>query len=87
MGSLSILDRCASNQSHLDVVRVDLVPGQHVEGAVVGATQEDAPARIVPANRYREGDGQGREVARHNTLGIFYKGQLKKSGQFISYKR
>ena len=30
------------------------MPGQHVEGAVVGATQEDAPAGIVPANRYRE---------------------------------
>ena len=63
------------------MVRVDLVPGQHVEGAVVGATQEDAPARIVPANQYR--DGQGRDVARHDILGNSYKGQLKLTGQIV----
>ena len=32
---------------HLDVVRVDLGPGQHVEGAVVVSSQEDAAPTVM----------------------------------------
>jgi len=39
---------------HLDVVGVDLVFGQHVEGAVVGSALENAPSGIVPSRRKRD---------------------------------
>jgi len=32
---------------HLDVVRVDLGPGQHIEGAVVRASEEDASPTVM----------------------------------------
>ena len=32
---------------HLDVVRVDLGPGQHIEGAVVVSSQEDAAPTVM----------------------------------------
>ena len=34
---------------HLDVVRVDLGPGQHIEGAVVRASEEDASPTVMSA--------------------------------------
>lgn len=37
---------------HLDVVRVDLRPGQHVERAVVGPSEEDASSAVMSVKRY-----------------------------------
>ena len=38
---------------HPDVVGVDLVPGQSVEGAVVGAALEDAAAGVVSGKKQK----------------------------------
>ena len=41
------------NRSHLDVVRVDLGPRQHVERAVVRAACEDTSSAVVAAKQSR----------------------------------